>query len=257
MISPRLEAARYAATRDHIRFIRAWAESLGAETRAKVDGALALMIDLHLDQADRPGPQPYVEHAAEVARHVIDWTVPTSPDAVMAACLHDAVEDQAPKLAGRSDRPPHELRAQALEQLAGRLGERVAALVARVTNPDIDALVTARFGAIEGAERRARANEIYTEHVVEVFEREPEAAAIKLGDFGSNAFRIDRVETSTEAGRQRKAKLLQKYAGTMRYLLTYFDALPPTHPLHSHRVALRERVRAVWSAEYEGRVEPG
>ncbi len=261
MISSRLAAQRFATTRDHLAAIRAWASALDVQTCTRVDAALEWMIELHIDQADRPGSQsssqPYVEHTAEVARHVIEWTAPISSDVVIAACLHDALEDQAPKLAGRAgpaDRSDADTRKLALASLRQRFGERVAELVACVTNPDLDTRVTARHGAIEGEQRVARKNEIYTEHVVSVFENEPEAAAIKFADFGSNALRIDRVDSSTEAGRARKAKLLQKYAGAMRYLLTYFDSLPVTHPLHANRGILRELVREAWAAEYAGKV---
>jgi hypothetical protein len=87
-----------------------------------------------------------------------------------AALLHDAVEDHAVALApggGRQD---------ALAVLAGRFGDRTAALVAAVTYP--------------GWEPGRDQHEQYREHVTASLAASPWARVIKASDFTDNAVGI-------------------------------------------------------------------
>jgi (p)ppGpp synthase/HD superfamily hydrolase len=64
-----------------------------------------------------------------VAIRIISHYRAADPDLACAALLHDAVEDHAGDLAPGGGQP------EALAALAGQFGDRVADLVAAVTNP--------------------------------------------------------------------------------------------------------------------------
>ena len=93
----------------------------------------------------------------------------TDPDVACAALLHDAVEDHAAGIAPGG-------RQAALAVLAGRFGERTAALVAAVTNP--------------GWEPGREEHEQYREHVLASLAASPWARVIKASDFTDNAVGI-------------------------------------------------------------------
>ena len=136
---------------------------LPAPARTRIGRALALAGQLHA--ADRRQREPYVSHLLRVAIRISSHYRVSDPDVICAALLHDAVEDHAPELAGGG-------RAEALAVLAGRFGQRVAELVAAVTNPEPE----------PGLDRHQQ----YREHVARSLERSPWARVIKASDFTDN-----------------------------------------------------------------------
>ncbi len=130
--------------------------------RERLSGALALASDLHRDQ--RRVREPYVNHLLRVAIRIICYYRVYDVDVLVAALLHDAVEDQPDKLGGSTE--------AALRTVADRYGPRVAELVAAVTNPAYS------------ADRDE--DEQYREHVSESLDRSPWARVIKISDFTDN-----------------------------------------------------------------------
>jgi (p)ppGpp synthase/HD superfamily hydrolase len=133
--------------------------------RDRVQQALALASRLHT--ADRRQREPYLNHLLRVAIRIISHYRCADPDLACAALLHDAVEDHASKLAPSAD--PQE----ALAALADQFGDRVASLVAAVTNPSWQ------------ADRDP--HEQYREHVTASLQASPQARVIKASDFTDNA----------------------------------------------------------------------
>jgi (p)ppGpp synthase/HD superfamily hydrolase len=73
----------------------------------------------HVDQRRKgEAAEPYMNHLTEVAELVAQATRATDPEIIIAAVLHDTVEDTE----------------TTLDDLRGRFGERVAGLVAEVTD---------------------------------------------------------------------------------------------------------------------------
>jgi guanosine-3',5'-bis(diphosphate) 3'-pyrophosphohydrolase len=68
--------------------------------------AAALAEELHTGQR-RPDGQPYITHVVEVARLVLSWCPDADAAALVTALLHDAVEDQAARLAERGPDTMH------------------------------------------------------------------------------------------------------------------------------------------------------
>jgi hypothetical protein len=149
--------------------------------RLRLSSALGLATDLHRD--DRRIREPYVNHLLRVAIRIMCHYEVDDTDVIIAAVLHDAVEDHAPELA--ADQVPvapvaHAAPAAhaapvvraALEAIAHRYGRRVAELVEAVTNPAYD---PARDADLQ-----------YREHLAVSLERSPWARVIKVSDFTDN-----------------------------------------------------------------------
>ena len=82
-------------------------------SEAHIHDALGVMLDAHCEQKGRQSGEDYAQHPLEVALHVIEQFGATSPEVIIAALLHDTVEDQARKLvAMRGDDRPGMKRAE-------------------------------------------------------------------------------------------------------------------------------------------------
>jgi hypothetical protein len=117
--------------------------------------------------ADRRQREPYVSHVLRVAIRIISHYRVRDFEVASAALLHDAVEDHAGDLASDGGE------GAALAVLAGQFGDRVAGLVAAVTNPAYQA----------GRDEHER----YRAHVTASLQASPWARVIKASDFTDNA----------------------------------------------------------------------
>ncbi len=132
--------------------------------RVRCEQALEVAARLHAD--DRRQREPYVNHLLRVAIRIIAYYDVRDADVICAALLHDAVEDHSAELATGGD--PQD----ALAELAEQFGDRVAELVAAVSNPARE----------PGRDR----HEQYREHVAASLEASPWARVIKASDFTDN-----------------------------------------------------------------------
>jgi hypothetical protein len=139
-------------------------EAFPAPDRDRIARALVLASRLHA--IDRRQREPYINHLLRVAIRIISHYGVRDADVLCAALLHDTVEDHAADLApggGQQD---------AVTALAGQFGDRVAELVASVSNPPHE----------PGRDR----HEQYREHVTTSLEASPWARVIKASDFTDN-----------------------------------------------------------------------
>ena len=155
-----------------------------AADRSRARDALALARQLHA--VDRRQREPYASHLLRVTIRILSHYRVADPDVACAALLHDAVEDHAAGLA------PGGARQAALAVLADRFGDRTAALVAAVTDP-------------EWQPERDK-HERYREHVLASLAASPWARVIKASDFTDNAVGIIHLTGP------KLAKLAGKYA---------------------------------------------
>lgn len=182
---------------------------------AGIFAARTLMVELHIDQARRPDGTLYIEHPLAVASQVCDAMAYKDPVVVVAALLHDAVEDQAAKLVRREESGQARTRL-ALDVIeAYTQSARVRRIVAGVTNPDFDALLAQR-GIVARDNRdaylRAR-NELYAAHVCRVL-RDPDQALVKLFDLLANALTLAAIPDVPT-----RTRLLTKYLPVLGLLL--------------------------------------
>jgi (p)ppGpp synthase/HD superfamily hydrolase len=186
-------------------------ETWPAEDRRRLNQALELAARLHA--GDRRDREPYVNHLLRVAIRIMSHYGVRDADVVIAALLHDAVEDHAAELAPRGRQQ------DALAALAAEFGPRVAELVAAVTNPEY------------APDRDA--HEQYREHVADSLRRDPWARVIKASDFTDNG--VGLIHTTGP----RVRRLAAKYAPLVPVLQEVI-ALPDT-PLDA---AARQRILA-------------
>jgi hypothetical protein len=139
-------------------------ERLAPAGRLRAGQALELAARLHA--ADRRQSEPYVNHLLRVTIRIICYYHVTDADVICVALLHDAVEDHAADLAPGGGQP------EALGVIAAQFGDRVAALVGAVTNPEWQ----------PGQD----AHQQYREHVAASLEASPWARVIKASDFTDN-----------------------------------------------------------------------
>jgi (p)ppGpp synthase/HD superfamily hydrolase len=172
--------------------------------RQVLEEALLIMYEVHFDQKDRPDGSPYVEHPLGVATNVLNSLERPDFEIVVAALLHDSVEDQPEKLAAKihfwntGGKTEEE---GALHYIENRFGERVRGIISSLTNPDFAAELN-RSGQEVNTENK---NRLYAKHVEEAIEN-PDVLPIKLFDFAENALRLDKVTDPV-----RRLKLTQKY----------------------------------------------
>ena len=158
--------------------------------RVTLNDALALAAHLHRD--DRRTREPYLNHPLRTAIRIICYYRVRDVDVLVAALLHDAVEDHPDLLAGLGAAGEGDLTEAALAALAGRYTPRVAELVRAVTNP-----------AHEPGRDRF---EQYREHVAESLEDNPWARVIKVSDYTDNGVGLIHTDPS------RHVRLATKYA---------------------------------------------
>lgn len=160
-----------------------------------------LAILLHRDQKKR-FDGPYIDHITRVFTTCYLQFGIQDTDVLIAALLHDAVEDQRDKLVEFSARIPivadesmqPSRREQAFAYIVEHYGLRAAQIVSLVTNPEKNPSLT-----------QQEKNEIYCQHI-EHLVIDPQAFYVKLADFMDNSLRVAEIPD-----RYKRTKLARKY----------------------------------------------
>ncbi|MBT8225480.1 MAG: HD domain-containing protein [Dactylosporangium sp.] len=150
--------------------------------RQRLNTALGLATDLHRN--DRRVQEPYINHLLRVSIRLMCHYQVHDADVIIAGVLHDAVEDHPSELAGPD--ASDDLPAAACRAIERQFGQRVAALVASVTNPEFD--------------RERDADEQYREHLAVSLESTPWARVIKASDFTDNGVGV--IHTTRKKARR-------------------------------------------------------
>ncbi|MBL4644687.1 MAG: hypothetical protein JKX80_02355 [Candidatus Pacebacteria bacterium] len=216
----------------------------------RIKEALSLMLKLHINQGDRvANGMPFVAHPLAVAERVLDtYTGADASFVVVAALLHDSIEDQSRLLALEAKLARSEKydvseksieRDGALTSLGHFFGMRSMTLVSILTSPKI----------LETNIPQERKNEIYTRYVSSIFKNdldEHAAAVIKWADLQENAFIGDLYERflSEEAdGNEEEAhrvlnfyhSMREKYKPVLEMVREFFENVDEEHPLYQQR----------------------
>jgi (p)ppGpp synthase/HD superfamily hydrolase len=203
-------------------------DRLPAPDRRIVSDAMNWATSLH--EGQRRTREPYANHLLRVTLRILCYYRVSDPQVLVAALLHDAVEDQPWAVIERTPDGPAP-RHEAVETIADRHGHRVARLVKAVTNPeqrpDIDR------------------GEQYRRHLAEALHADPWARVIKLSDFTDNAVGI--IHTIGP----KTHKLARKYApavGILRELLERPDTpldTPVKQHIHRQLSLGEDRIKAI------------
>ncbi len=153
------------------------------EAQQQINQALLSAVEWHKDQRRTNGP--YIDHVLRVQIRIISHYGIEDPDILIAALLHDSIEDQSDKIVGRDNATAEE----ALAVLSKRFNPRVERILSALTNPP---------GEISREE--------YDDHVRKALLAEPDAIPVKISDFTDNGVGIFWTK-----GEDKKYKLALKY----------------------------------------------
>ena len=188
----------------------------------------------------KDGSSP-VDHTLRVATNVLEVLGVLDADLVVAALLHDVVEDGSrfitPDAADEA-----QAQAAAFLRIEAEFGARVARTVALVTLPDIDAIARRRIAAGDTRAHESVRNEIYAAHITHTVRESTDALTVKLADFLDNGLRIDPIA---------RPGLALKYRPLFTTLVDALKALPADAPLATRRTAVIARIDSARTRLYD------
>lgn len=184
----------------------------------KISKTLDLMLYLHCEQEDRMDGNPYIIHPLEVASDLVNKYETIAVDLVIAALLHDSVEDQSQriveKLSGEAaeELNAEELQNKAFDNIGKKYGKRVTDVVKGMTNPNFAKVlsITHVKGAI----------------------KDPDVFIVKLSDFMRNAGNIPQQEPI-------RTNFIKRYILVIKDIfIPAMENMSESHPLYKKRDAI-------------------
>lgn len=182
--------------------------------RTQLGNALELATAAHLSQK-RIGRgaypvDPYIVHPLRNVLRLIRLGC-ADTDVLSATALHDTVEDQPREIVSildesrLSDGPNQQA---ALDLITEHISPETSRLVAAVTNPSTDAVLS-----------KAEKNASYAAHVADVI-KDPKVFLVKFADFVDNAGSVQYLDDETK-----RAKLAAKYAPVVSVFTSAFGII--------------------------------
>ncbi len=271
----KMRISRLYYTEDKIEyFLQKVKERLTQDEQETIKEALALMLKIHIDQSDRAdGSGPYITHPIKVALGVLEsYKGGHLVDTVVAALLHDAVEDQSALLQLLHisekevdvDGSKSSLNSNALRGLEEKFGPDVVELV-RMLSYGVD-VVDEDFLEDDYID--------YVRSIVNNIENyRPEAFAIKWQDARENMLKVGELwrrsrylievahttqparakelEGDAERVEQLYKKLRDKYEPVLKEVfLPAFENMSKEHVLYSLREDAIKEIKTALEEEY-------
>lgn len=189
------------------------------EQKNQVKHLAAMVVNVY-HAGDKRDDNTYATHILRVACRILStqhFNLRQSPQMIIAALLHDTVEDHPERLINEDSLDEHDMsptnlearrlqRQRALEVVEQQYGASVAEMVDDVSNPIYD------HTGLSTSERQT----IYREHVTHVMSRELPARYIKLSDFIDNCLGLEYNEDE-----RKKVKLAHKYKPLLPVMLEF------------------------------------
>lgn len=209
------------------------------QARSQIEHALELAGKL-FGLAERPDGTSQLHHTLRVASTLlITWGIRDS-DLVIAALLHDALEDCAGQLAQDSHLSGVPENQAARARLTALFGEPVCALIERVTSPSfIGAARNARQLGDSRGEVAIRA-ELNQKFVTQAILDSDAAFMIKLADYLDNAGSLERVEDP-----RRRGNLALKYGALVDVFTSRLGGILEHHPLLQYRHEISSQLERI------------
>lgn len=168
--------------------------------RDLIEQAYQLAADLHKHDTRSPGP--YIEHPLRCACRMITYLGVTDAELIISMLLHDTVEDHPEELCialGYTIDPDKPIVNQALEAIRSKFGDRVARILAGMTNPEVPKQMP-----------KVEKNVIYVAHVTEEI-KDVDVFILKFSDFNDNALGLHHTQNANMI-----ISLAKKYAPLYR-----------------------------------------
>lgn len=161
------------------------------QDRLRIINALQLMSEIHAGQHRPLDRIPYATHPLIVASKALDYMGKKDPDAIIAALLHDTVEDQPERLAAKinPNYNSQNVKEFALNYIQNVYGEQVFRIVSAISNPDFDEEIRGEGKTLSDNDYLIKRNELYVKHVSEAIE-DPNVFLIKYCDVEDNFFEL-------------------------------------------------------------------
>jgi len=218
-----------------------------SEDCKRILNALDLMLSLHCEQEDRIDGKPYIVHPLEIADDLINKYNVNDPDLIIAALLHDSVEDQIYKLLDIKSSnnelkiiDKEELRDNAFSIIGSIYGERVKNVIKELTNPNFDQII--KQLELKGIQKNRI--DLYGEHIKEVI-KNPDVFIVKLSDFMRNAGNIP------EKG-QKRNYFIKKYGPVIKNIfIPAFERMTESHPLYEIKNDILTELNNLYKIDYE------
>jgi len=218
------------------------------EEASKIRAALNLMIELHIDQRDRPDNQPYLVHPLEIAMDLIDKYEIRDYELIIAALLHDSIEDQSKKLANKrlggdsTGQGKEKIKEIALLEIQELFGERIERILIQISSPNFNKLK--KDLQADGINKTI--NELYKEHIEEIINN-PDVFVIKFADFARNALSLD----NWPPGKEIKT-LIGKYGPVIKEVfIPAFENMNQSHPLYKMKDEMLNKMNKEYDKYYK------
>jgi len=215
--------------------------------KERVITAKRVSLLVHRGQPDRPDGQPYINHPLQVTLTLANKFGLQDPDLLIAALLHDSVEDRPETLIealGGSIQADRDIREQAFDQLRIAFGARVSEIVKHLTNPDFDEQASTLIQAGDTRSIKEIKRALYHDHFLEILREDPYAFMVKLSDFEQNAYNLGNL--TAEA----RAPLQAKYGPVITSVRHHLQYLSAESPLFPFRARLQQELHDVYERDY-------
>jgi (p)ppGpp synthase/HD superfamily hydrolase len=227
---------------------------------AQIMAALDFMLKIHLPQADRVDGKPFASHPLAVAEKVMELS--DNPELVIAALIHDSVEDQPdhifiervnkkyperpftylPMDENSKEKYKDTFRDWSFREIQDRFGDQVKYYVENMTNHDYNSLV--EDSGLQGEAKQDLINKLYAEHVENII-NDPELFTLKLADLLVN---IDLHSLDPESAKYHK--LRRKYKSVIEALLQKLDKIDSSHPIYNKRDEIKDELTQIYNEQY-------
>lgn len=203
-------------------------DRLGEKDFKKISEALDAMLYLHCEQEDRMDGSPYIIHPLEVASDLVTKYEIIDADLIIAALLHDSIEDQSQRIVEKfSDEATdklseEELQNKAFDIIGKKYGIRIMGIVKGMTNPNF-------------------AKVLNIEHVKEAI-KNPDVFAVKLSDFMRNAGNIPQQEPT-------RSSFIKRYIPVIKdVFIPALENMTESHPLYKKRNAILSELQSLYES---------
>ena len=205
-------------------------KTFSPEARMRMKDALDLAIELHHDEESRDDGSPTVDHIFRVAGRVVNSFGVTDPDVIVAALLHDSVEEQRGKLTAKWWNDRIEQKTAAFLYLESRFGARAAAIVWALTKPDKE----------DYANLKDRDRDYLAQLKKDI--QNPCTFYVKLADFYDNVFSL-KGAGSLERQKQRARKYQKVFSLFIARLQKEDIVIPPSGEFRNGKKSIIEKLR--------------